>query len=174
MYSRVAELIHISAQKLDPEDRPTIDSIKGDPFFAEFNFNSMWTDVMPIATTGIKAPAKAVDHTASIDKAFDAIMDPGSSDDGIRSASDVEGEIASSPAMVSPTKERRSPMFQFPREDDLLREPQRKWIEAGANSFSSSDSVEKTAIKKAIKADSGDLTRKITHQWEQEERRKQW
>jgi hypothetical protein len=175
-------------QKLDPVDRPTVDSIRDDPFFASINFSNIWTDHIPDIKTGIAPPVKMVQQTLDFTNAFDA-PESDTERDEIDLADEVDQVLISpkpgferAPSTTSPTTE---PKIPFP--DHLvsgaayLREPQRKWIEAGGNTFSSTETLEEAAARAKLRPTGGGpaereggLARKLTHQWEQEERRKLW
>ena len=175
-------------QKLDPADRPTVDSIRDDPFFSSINFSNIWTDHIPDIKTGIAPPVKMVQQTLDFTDAFDTTESDeerneidlaDEADQGLTTSSRPGFERAAS--RLSPTAELKLP---FPDHlvsgPEHLREPQRKWIEAGGNTFSSTETFEEAAWAKSRSTVSGPtekeggLTRKLTHQWEQEERRKLW
>jgi hypothetical protein len=144
---------------------------------------------MPEIKTGIAAPVKTAQQTVSFTEAFGTAASDGESDDGIYSASSNDEDHLRKdrlPVQESQAAQSTTPMLAFPRQMDTevpqLREPQRQWIEKGSNTFSSTETVEEAAAKaKARLVDTGKgesggtpLARKITHQWEQEERRKLW
>lgn len=186
--------------KLDPADRPSLDSIRRDPFFASIDFNSMWTDQMADVKTGIRPPVERSDsQEISFTEAFGtAHSDDEEASDGIHTASEQEAEddflrkatkaelvAAGTNKVTSPT-----PQVGFPttRErkvsDEHLRSPHRNWIKASADHFSSTDTLESAADKaKTLSAASGGgvyertespLARKRTHQWEHDDRKRLW
>lgn len=147
---------------------------------------------MPEPQTGIKPPSQPVMASFSFEKAFEDEVADGSASDGIHSSDDqfvAQAEAAGNApdtATVAGTYSGSAGAFQFPRmasgtDDELLREPQRQWIQAAGNSFSSTETLDE-APKDGVpgggggggKGEAAPLGRKITHQWEQEERKRQW
>jgi hypothetical protein len=169
-------------QTLNPADRPSVDSIKQDPFFEQINFGSLWTDHASDIKTGMQAPVKANEPTIDFADAFGTpVSSPGWERDEMSSGEDGMEATADGDAAPSQSGVIAEPKLPFPNHivegTDRLREPQRRWIEESGQTFSSTETVEEAANKAKLPAasDKGQgLTRKLTHQWEQEERRKLW
>lgn len=137
---------------------------------------------MPDISTGILPPVKLVQPTLDFGDAFDR-----DESDEDRDAIDLGDEadqdsIGHDRAVTSPATEPKLAFSdQLGSDTERLREPQRKWIEAGGNTFSSTETLEEAAARAKLRSTAGAvgdkegvLTRKLTHQWEQEERRQLW
>ena len=143
---------------------------------------------MPEIHTGLLPPVKMAQQKIDFTDAFDAPeSDP--ERDEIDLGDDIDQEALNprpdDAVAISTASLDTEPKLPFPNhlgpESEHLRGPQQKWIEAGGNTFSSTETVEEAAARAKLRsADAGTvdketvLTRKLTHQWEQEERRKLW
>ena len=134
----------------------------------------------------MQAPIKVNEPTIDFGDAFGTpLSSPGWDRDEMSSVEDGNGTAVDGNVAPSQSGFIAEPKLPFPNPlvegTDRLREPQRRWIEESGQTFSSSETVEESANKAKLRAaasapsDKGQgLTRKLTHQWGQEERKKLW
>jgi hypothetical protein len=181
--SSLADRILIHLQILNPADRPSVESIKQDPFFEQINFGSLWTDHASDIKTGMQPPIRTNQPTIDFTDAFGTpVSSPGWERDEM--GSDEGGLGFADGDAAAQSGSTAEPKLPFPNHlsgaTDRLREPQRRWIEESGQTFSSTETVEEAMNKAKLRvaADGNEkepgLSRKLTHQWEQEERRKLW
>ena len=132
----------------------------------------------------MQAPLKPNEPTIDFADAFGTpVSSPGWERDEMSSGEDGMGVAANGDIAPGQSGSVGQPKLPFPNRleegTDRLREPQRRWIEESGQTFSSTETVEEAANKAKLVAAAGNdkgsgLTRKLTHQWEQEERKKLW